>query len=313
MKDNLISVIVPIYNTEKYLCKCVDSIINQTYTNLEIILVNDGSSDNCGKICDEYAKKDNRIKVIHKLNGGLSDARNVGIKKAKGKYISFVDSDDYINKNMIDVLFNLQLSNKSDISIISYKVVYDNNIVDENFKKISEPIILNKYQALLYLFYDNKIGNYAWNKLYKKELFNNMEFPKGKKMEDLGTTYKLFELCEKIVYSDTELYYYLQRNNSILHDIDKKLCNDKFELAHERYLYLLNKYPLMKENNAFMFENSLRLYPFLSTYNKRKAERVIIKKNIKTKLSIKLKFRYYLYKLSKKIYIIIFLKRGFKE
>ena len=133
-KNNLISIIVPIYNVEKYLKKCIDSIINQTYKNLEIILVDDGSPDNCGKICDEYAKKDNRIKVIHKENGGVSSARNVGVENATGEYIGFVDSDDYIEKDMYEVLINNLKKENADISIISNYEVYKNKII-ENKKK----------------------------------------------------------------------------------------------------------------------------------------------------------------------------------
>ena len=124
--EDLISVVVPIYNVENYIKKCVDSILSQTYKNLEIILVDDGSPDNCPQICDEYAQKDNRIKVIHKENGGLSDARNAGIDISKGKFITFIDSDDYIEKDYVEVLYNSIKENASDMAIGSHKAIYDN-------------------------------------------------------------------------------------------------------------------------------------------------------------------------------------------
>ena len=128
--EELISVVVPVYNVEKYIDKCINSIINQTYKNLEIILVDDGSPDNCGNICDEYAKKDNRIIVIHKENGGLSDARNTGIEVSKGKYITFIDSDDYISDNYVSFLYNLIIEYKADISIGKHYVLYENGEIN---------------------------------------------------------------------------------------------------------------------------------------------------------------------------------------
>ena len=188
-----ISIIVPFYNVEKYAPKCIESIINQTYTNLEIILVDDGSPDTCGKICDDYALKDGRIKVIHKKNAGLSDARNVGIKEATGKYIGFVDGDDYIEKDMYKYLYNLIKENNADISICGVEEVYeDGSIQDEKAKESIE--ILSKEDAIKELLLDKKVRSHAWDKLYKRELFENIEYPYGRKMEDIATTYKLFDL-----------------------------------------------------------------------------------------------------------------------
>lgn len=210
-----ISVVIPIYKVEKYLKKCIDSIINQTYSNLEIILVDDGSPDKCPQICDEYSQKDSRIKVIHKKNGGLSDARNYGIKVSTGRWITFIDSDDYVSNDYIEYLYKLLKENKSDISIV---LPYEFS----NYEKINiknEREIINVYdsrQGLIIMLYQKKFDTSAWGKLYKKELFNDIEFPCGKLYEDISTIYKAILKSDKIVYSNQKKYYYLKRNDSIM-------------------------------------------------------------------------------------------------
>lgn len=218
MKE-MISVVVPIYNVEKYLAKCIESIIAQTYNNLEIILVDDGSTDNCGKICDDYAKKDQRIKVIHKANGGLSDARNAGIEAAKGYYIGFVDSDDYINVNMYERLSNIIKTDDSKIAVCNFSLVYEEmrkNIFDNNDFSANYLLIDNKDKLLKYSMKNNyDTFTVAWNKLYLRELFNDIRYPKGKIHEDVFTTYKLLYKAQKISYTKDAMYYYLQRETSI--------------------------------------------------------------------------------------------------
>lgn len=212
-----ISVIVPIYNVEKYLGKCIESIINQTYSNLEIILVDDGSPDNCGDICDYYASKDRRIKVIHKENGGLSDARNAGLDFAKGEYINFIDSDDYINKGFYEVLINLVISNNADIAQCAFLKVYENDNTNTNPLVNEKITVLNNIEALNNLFNDYYVTtSVVWNKLYRKELFTEIRFPKGKIHEDEFTTFKVLFKSKKVVTTSKPLYYYLQRSNSIM-------------------------------------------------------------------------------------------------
>ena len=173
MEKDLISVIVPVYKVEKYLEKCIESVLKQTYTNLQIILVDDGSPDNCGKICDEYAKKDSRIEVIHKINGGLSDARNVGINRANGRYIGFVDSDDYIKEDMYEKLINLIKEYDADISICNlYDVIDGKEYVRNKDNGIHE---YSRIDILKEILLDKNIQSYAWNKLYKKELFDEIK------------------------------------------------------------------------------------------------------------------------------------------
>ena len=232
----LISIIIPVYKVEKYLEKCIQSVIKQTYENLQIILVDDGSPDNCGKICDEYAKKDHRIEVIHKSNGGLSDARNKGLEIAKGEYIGFVDSDDYIEADMYEVLYNLLKQYNADVSICNFYTVSQGKIaiknVDSGIKEYTRIEILKE------ILLDNNIQSYAWNKLYKKELFDEIKYPVGKKYEDIGTTFYLLEKCNKVVVTGKPEYYYINRQDSIVNNVTETTITDYIELIMQRYDYI---------------------------------------------------------------------------
>ena len=214
MYSPLISIIVPIYNVEMYLSKCVDSICAQTYTNLEIILVDDGSPDNCGKMCDEYAAKDSRIKVIHKENGGLSDARNVAIDVAQGEYLTFVDSDDYISYSYVADLYNIIKQYQADISVNTYCAFRDGMLPRPKHCG-GENFVFSGLQATEAMFYQRLFDTTAWGKMYKASLFENIRYPKGLLYEDLPTTYKLLLKADKVAYSNNESYYYRLRSNSI--------------------------------------------------------------------------------------------------
>ena len=217
----LISVIVPIYNVEKYLKKCVDSIIAQTYTNIEIILVDDGSPDNCGVICDEYEKKDNRIRVIHKKNGGLSDARNAGLDICRGEYISFIDSDDFVAPYFLEMLYNAITQNNTCISLITHAVNFLDNKKFENNITFSKGLTdckikcVSAYEILESLMYQKVLCG-AQFYLYKREIFDNLRFPLGCLYEDLATTYKAIIKSNKIAIVDSDVYAYRVRNDSIL-------------------------------------------------------------------------------------------------
>ena len=213
----LISVIVPVYNVEKYLRRCIDSILAQTYTNLEIILVDDGSPDNCPAICDEYAEKDSRIKVIHQQNGGLSAARNAGLDIATGDYIGFVDSDDYISFEMYEKLLNILMESNSDLSICGM-AYYDENskcidqecpLTDRTFSNLE---IYGELQKELYWFYVN-----ACPKLYKRFIFEDIRFPIGKLYEDNCIVHYIFQKCNSIVTTSNKWYCFTVRNGSITH------------------------------------------------------------------------------------------------
>ena len=241
MEKDLISIIIPVYKVEKYLEKCIESVLKQTYTNLQVILVDDGSPDNCGKICDEYAKKDSRIEVIHKVNGGLSDARNVGIAKAKGKYIGFVDSDDYIKEDMYEILINLIKEYDADVSICNlYDVIEGKEYIRNKENGIKE---YNRIDILKEVLLDKNIQSYAWNKLYKKELFN----------EDIGTTFYIFEKCNKVVVTSEPEYYYLKRADSLVNNVTESTVLDYTEIIIQRYLYTQkNIEELRKYNNYYL-------------------------------------------------------------
>lgn len=237
MKFNaLVSVIIPVYNVEKYLKRCIESITNQTYKNIEIILVNDGSTDNSYRICQEFSEKDTRIVLLNKQNGGLSDARNYGIKNANGEYLSFVDSDDYIDTTMLEKMY--KLAKKENLDLVVCNTI--------NIDDTGNSIEINSN----YNYSDDTIKNYllsppmACIRIYKKELFKNIKFKKGIYYEDLELTPKLVKYTKKIGFIDEGLYYYYQRIGSIMKQ--KKFNNkllDIFDVLETNKLELLKEYP----------------------------------------------------------------------
>lgn len=213
----LISIVVPVYNVEQYLEKCVESLIRQTYSNIEIILIDDGSVDESGKICDKYGDKYNNIIVVHQTNKGLSGARNSGIEISKGDYIAFVDSDDFVTDNYIEYLYDLLKKYEADISMCSNYKFFEGEKLHTNEKKIKIKIKqFTAEEALEDLLYRKNITAYACGKLFKKELFKEVCFPERQLFEDLSTIYKLLDRCKKVCWSSAENYYYLQRKNSIV-------------------------------------------------------------------------------------------------
>lgn len=211
-----ISIIVPVYNVEKYLSRCVDSILNQTFKNFELILVDDGSPDNCGKICDEYAKKDDRVRVIHKPNGGLADARNAGIelalKNSDSEWITFIDSDDWVHHQYLEFLFKAVIENNTLISIGKYLSTHTEIKSDENIVYTSEILDTEEFQINKFTY-----SLISVVKLIKKELMADVRFPVGKLHEDAFTIWKLLLKVDSISFVDLELYYYFQNPNSIMH------------------------------------------------------------------------------------------------
>lgn len=253
-----ISIIVPVYNVEKYLENCIESILNQTFKDFELILVDDGSTDNSGKICDIYEKKDSRIKVIHKNNEGLSSARNTGLDIACGKYVGFVDSDDSIHPKMYEVLYNLIEKYKSDISCCNYKYTYDISNQNHEELNLNEVIEMSNIEAIEKL-YDKDLGVrlvVAWNKLYNKRLFDNIRYKVGRLHEDEFMAHRILYNCKKITYVDNELYYYLQREGSIMSQISYKRKVDTLLSKSDRMRFC-NKVGLTS-----MSDNICKTYEF---------------------------------------------------
>ncbi|MGI0530116.1 glycosyltransferase family 2 protein [Treponema socranskii] len=244
MNTPLISIIVPVYKVEQYLSKCVDSILNQTYKNLEIILVDDGSPDSCPKICDDYAKIDSRIIVLHKVNAGLSAARNSGLTISRGDYISFIDSDDWVSSDFIEKLYFRIVNDKSDFVMCNFEQVDELGRKVNNFKQISltEKRILD-FQEFWDVFKEHTAVNIvAWNKLYKKEIFSDLKYPEGHIHEDVFIMPLIMEKVTKVSQEPSTLYYYLKRGNSIVGTLKKEFNfdADKF-LAESKICFYFSK------------------------------------------------------------------------
>ncbi len=239
----LISVIIPVYNTEKFLNRCVKSVLAQTYTNLEVILVDDGSPDNCPAICDEWARKDERVRVIHTPNRGTGAARNSGLGSAHGELIAFADSDDYLYPNMYQRLYELMTENDADLSVCEYtRVDEEGNRIPDLSKRLPDCVMTGE-EALNFSILPVK--NYSWhvvlpwNKLYKAEIFTTLRFPELRKPsggEDTAIIHRVFGAARKIIISDEELYYYVQRER-VLPVFDRSLFRLSVFMVRDRYEY----------------------------------------------------------------------------
>lgn len=218
LQKGKVSVVVPIYKVEKYIHRCVDSVVNQTYSNIEIILVNDGSPDKCGQIADDYQKKDHRIKVFHKVNGGLSDARNHGMKQVTGEYTMFVDSDDWVEKDMIKHMIENNNKYQADIVQSAFYYVYEDMLLVDNrhFSSSVLPITLNNKELMYELVINDKVKNFAWGKLYKTEIIQNIPFKKGVLFEDVFWAHQVMQGVNSFLMLHKPLYYYYQRSDSIV-------------------------------------------------------------------------------------------------
>lgn len=243
MANELVSIILPIYNVENYLRRCVESVINQTYQNLEIILVDDGSKDSSGKICDEYCAKDSRVKCIHKKNGGLSDARNAGIEIATGVYLCFIDSDDFIHSQYVETLHGALKKYDADMAVCNFQRVKEEDMPFEQNIKLAEVCghVLNQDESWFALYDDKLKYQYtiACSKLYKRSVFSNLRFPVGRLNEDSATAHQVIGLIEKSVYVDAVLYYYLVRAGSIMNSDIK--TDDSVKAVEDRITYFMHQ------------------------------------------------------------------------
>lgn len=244
MKEPLVSVIVPVYNVADYLSRCVESIIAQTYSSMEIILVDDGSIDGSEAICDQYSRNDKRIHVIHKENGGLSSARNSGIKKAKGEYLVFVDADDCVEGDYVAEL--MMLIKKYGVDMAAVGMDITTGIIKSNLGS-GEVIVLDTEGALESMMLERYFSVSANGKIYKKSLFRGVKYPEGRLYEDNGCTYKLIRQCDEVVYCDKKLYHYCVREGSITSEKFSMKKMDYIELTDEACSEIVAKYPSLKD------------------------------------------------------------------
>lgn len=242
--QQVISVIVPVYQVDTYLDRCIESLLCQTYHNLEIILVDDGSCDKCARICDDWAKEDYRIRVIHKKNGGLSDARNAGMPFVIGKYISFIDSDDTVTPDYFEVMLHTLQTEKSDIIECDVVKFYEDN----HFDAFQDDLSVTSYSAvdgLSGLINENPFHQHVWNKLYKAELVLDVPFPFGKLNEDEFWTYQIFGRAKMVTKINKTMYYYFQRSGSIMGAGFNLRRLDALEGKFNRQQYIEKNYPAL--------------------------------------------------------------------
>lgn len=269
MKE-LISVIIPVYNTKKYINRCVDSVIDQIYKNIEILIIDDGSTDGSEKLCDEYLNKDSRIMVIHKKNEGQGVARNVGMDLANGSIIAFVDSDDWIETTYLLDLYSKMHEDNLDCVICSYKYV-DEEGIDLAYTVYDLPYVNIEAQECLRFFLKNSgIEGYVWNKLWKKDLLikNNIEFPNKLKYEDIVFTFKALSICPNIGFVNKKIYNYRQRDSSTVHKLCYQNVCDYLTVVSEIYEFAANLHMSCEGKYYKEFRYITTTYGFIRQINK---------------------------------------------
>lgn len=265
---NLISIVVPVYNVRNFLTNCLESILNQTYKNLEILLVDDGSKDGSGELCDELSSRDPRIRVFHKDNGGLSDARNFGIEHSKGDYISFIDSDDIISPYYVEVLYNMLSNANAEISIGCFSHCYNED--ELIFTKVDSFKKLDVNSAISSMLYQKEISVSACAKLFKRSCFDNIKFPIGKLYEDSAIMYLLLDKANVIAYSESKIYGYFHRLNTITTRTFDTKNFDSFYISKEIYNYYKNDQKLKKPATSYYVCSAMRIYLNCDDYFKYK-------------------------------------------
>ena len=275
MNDPLISVIIPVYRVEPYLDRCVESVVGQTYRNLEILLVDDGSPDRCPQMCDEWAKKDDRIRVIHKPNGGLSDARNAGMTVAKGAYIGFVDSDDWIGEAMYENLLHAIRRDGSDIAACDVQMVWEDGR-PEQCMTCRQNRVLDRTEAQRALLAETLLKQPVWYKLYRAELIRALPFPVGKWHEDVFWSYRAIGAAERVSMIAYTGYFYWQRTDSIMGGRYSLRRLDAMEAIEERYRYLKDTFPTLEREARLSILSNCIYNGTKATHEMRTAERRIV-------------------------------------
>lgn len=237
-----VSVVIPVFNVEKYIEKCVNSIASQSYQYIEIILVDDGSTDQSGKICEKLKNKDSRIKVIHKKNGGQSEARNFGIEYATGEWITFVDSDDFVAPDYVQYLLDLNKKYGTDISIASFTYMANGKKIDHS---TGEEVKMEVQEALRRMLLDDGFDMGPWAKMYRTKFFKKIHFPVGKLFEDSFTTYQIFAEAKSISFGSKSIYYYVNRSNSTVNGKFNEKKFDLIEMNKKMELFIDKNYPVI--------------------------------------------------------------------
>lgn len=317
--NDKVSIIVPIYNAEKYLEKCLESILKQTYINIELILINDGSTDNSDKICERYRKIDNRIKYFEQNNQGVSSARNKGMKESTGDFLIFVDADDYIEPNMIELLYTNAKENRCEIVICNYNIVNANKIIQKEY--LINSSIITSEEFIKYMLSEEYYQGYLWNKLIDKRIISNYRFDKDISiMEDLLFLLELSPKINKVyILKDEYLYYYVQHNSSALHKKNiQKITNSL--MAYEKILDYINQNNLILLDDNYYYYVWNYVYSFIDIYaylkmNKRLSEehkkkrkkciKKMLKKALKRKVSKIKKFKLIVYFYFPMLYYIL--------
>lgn len=259
--EEKISIIIPAYNVEKTLGKCLDSVLSQTYTNLEIIIINDGSVDGTQDIIDSYASKDSRIIKLYQENAGLSMARNAGLSLCSSELVTFLDSDDWIEADTIEFLYKNLKSENADISICGIYKDFANEVI--RIFENDDITVYDRKQALEKILYDDEIQSFSWGKLYKLELFNGLKFPMGRIYEDYAFTYLLFDKAEKIVKNNTPKYHYVQYTSSLSNNTNYKKEYHLLLGAFERYIFAINHSDIISNWQNFNNHNAKLLFSII--------------------------------------------------
>ena len=258
MKD-VISVIIPVYNVEDYIGECLDSLKAQTYKNLEIILIDDESTDNSGNICDDYAIRDDRIKVIHKKNGGAASARNEGLKIATGEYLTFVDSDDYLDAESYEYMINKIQEYNADLIQCGLRRIYKNKIVDYKNDVLVSKITEFDVESYLKRYTFDWTCGLIWDKLFKRELFDGIYFETGHKVDDEFFTYQGVMNAKKIICSPEIFYNYRQRKSSVVNETDslERMLFDRIDFLQKRRKNIISRFPNLKQDFDFHYLDNL--------------------------------------------------------
>ena len=260
----MVSIIIPVYNVQDYLARCVDSVLTQTYTDLEIILVDDGSIDISGDICDEYALHDARVRVIHKENGGLSDARNAGLDVARGNYVAFIDADDYVHPSFVELLLKTINETGAQIAVSTWQELKDGDKPRKVKTRRPRCTILTQEEAISSVFYQKKLNHSACSRIFETQLFNNLRFPEGMLYEDLAIIYPLLCKVEKVALINTPMYYYMHRQGSIITTMSLRRTHvlDHIERIEEQVTDEAPQYlPAVRSRHLSACFNMLRLMP----------------------------------------------------